>query len=288
MAKSYTIKSTMNYSMFTRSDRNRNTKFKKHRLLERSMKKHGFMECFPIVVFRHEGVGLIVKEGQHRLALAQKLGLPVWYIETDRDFDIAEINCTGRGWSIDDFAEMWANLGLEDYQTGIEFAKRHQISLGRSFALLAGTTGYGNIKDAFTNGEFVIKDQDWADRVANLYSQMVALSKNLRNDHFLCACMAVCRVKGFDHDRLVSGSEKCRDKLLSYSKSDSYLVMIEELYNFRRQNLVDIKNKAVMEMRSRQLNGKLLKKDKQEKPIGIDESVEEYLKESEVEVDVLS
>jgi len=87
--------------------------------------------------------------------------------------------------------------------------------------------------------------------VAALYVPLVGLSKAVRNDHMLSACMAVCRVPDFDAKRLLSGAEKCRDKLVSYSTRDAYLDLLETLYNFSRSKLVGLKATAMMAMRDR-------------------------------------
>ena len=69
------IQATKNYRMFKRSGENRTPRLEGPKRFEQSMKKYGFLPCFPIVRQR-VGKDLIVKEGQHRLAFAERWGSP--------------------------------------------------------------------------------------------------------------------------------------------------------------------------------------------------------------------
>ncbi len=246
------IQVTKNYRLFERhSCENRPVDAKKHRRLQESMKLYGFLRCFPIVVTRGKDGLMIVKDGQHRLMFAEALGLPVYWIEEDVDFDVAVVNSAAKGWALRDFAEKHAANGLKDYSEGIEFSQQHGLPLGTSFALLAGTTTFSNCQDAFMGGIFEVKDRPWANAVAGIYSPMVFLCPETKNARFIEACMGVCRVEGFDPKRLLGNAERCRDKLVSYSTRDAYLDMLEKIYNFNQRRLVGLKAQAVMAMRGR-------------------------------------
>lgn len=246
------ILNTRNYRLFqTSSGENRPLDIKKHRKLEESMKRYGFLEEFPIIVHRNGGDQLIVKEGQHRLAIAEKLGLPVYYVESKTDFDVAQINTTPINWIPRDYAQKHAANGIKAYEEGLAFADRYALPVGLAFALLSGTISFANFKDQFVNGTFKIKDRTWADAVAGVYAPLSIMSKAVKNNKMLEACMAVCRVDGFDPARLLRNAERCREKLVAYSTREAYLEMLEEIYNFRHQKLVGLKAAATMAMRER-------------------------------------
>lgn len=242
---------TKDYRLFGGSDENRPLDIKKHRKLEQSMAKYGFLPCFPVVCFRNADKKLIIKDGQHRLAIAETLGLPVYWIEETIDFDIAVINCTPKTWALRDYAQKYAASGIKAYQEGIDFCDENHLSIGFGFSLLAGTTSFGNIKSPYVDGEFKIKDRAWANAVVGIYVPMIGLSSAIRNDRFIEACMAVCRVEIFDAKRLLHNAERCRDKLVSYSTREAYLDMLEQVYNFGRNKLVGLKAEATMAMRDR-------------------------------------
>lgn len=246
------ILNTRNYRMFERhSGENRPLDIKKHKGLMESMKKYGFLEVFPIVVYRNGSDQLIVKDGQHRLAIAETLGLPVFYVEDKTDFDVAEANIAVIRWQLRDFAEKYAANGIKSYQEGLEFSEQHKLPIGVTFALLAGTISYTNIDEQFISGAFKVKDRTWAEAVAGIYGPLVALSKEVKGTKMIEACMAVTRVADFDARRLLKGAERCREKLVSYSTRDANLDMLENIYNFHRSQLVALKINAITAMRER-------------------------------------
>jgi hypothetical protein len=245
------IQCTKNYRLFARSGDNREVNLKKHKKLYESMKRYGFLPCFPIVCVRNGIEPRIVKDGQHRLAIAEELGLPVYYIDEPTDFDVAVINCTAKVWTLRDYADKYAHQGNTAYAAGVEFSSRHGVPLGLGFALLAGTTGFTNIQNAFVSGEFKIRDELWAECVGSTYAALIDISPSLKSVRFLEACMGAARVNGFDAGRLIHNAKQCREKLVSYSTRDAFLDMMEYVYNFKRQKTVPLKFLAIQAMRDR-------------------------------------
>jgi hypothetical protein len=245
------INCTKDYRLFQRSSKNRNTDAKKHKRLFKSMSLYGFLKSFPIVCERNASKQLIIKDGQHRLAIAESLGLPVYYVIEDVDFDIALVNSTAAKWNTKDYAQNWAARGVEDYATGLKFASEHRIPIGISFTMLAGNTNFSNISQDYYDGKFTVKDHKWANDVVSIYGPIRAMNPGLKSDRFLAACMAVCRVDAFVPKRLLKNAERCRDKLVRYSTRDAYLDMLEEVYNFGTKTLFPLRISALTAMRER-------------------------------------
>ena len=251
-----TITATTNYRLFTVSDENRPRNAKRHRHLRESMQEYGFLASFPIVCRRDKSGALVVKDGQHRLMFAEELGLPVYYTVESIDFDIAKVNTTPKIWSLGDYAQKWAAHGAQPYIDGLEFADRFGLPLGTAFALLGGTTSFSNVSAAYISGKFKIKDRAWAESVAILYGGLTAISRTAVTKRCIEACMAVCRVEGFDPQRLIAGAQRNREALVAYSTRDGYLDMMETVYNFGRRQLVPLKINAIQAMRERLPIGK--------------------------------
>lgn len=253
------IRGTYDYAKFARdAEDNRSLSLKDHRNLVHSMKKYGFLICFPIVCLQNGDGVLIIKDGQHRWAIAELLGLPVYYVVVKTDFDTAEVNSTSKLWSISTYYQKYVLRGFKAYQELKEFVEKHQLesNLGIAIALLAGQTSYSNVKESFCNGQYKIKDRAWADDVASLHSQLLALSPNMRGVKCVQACMALCRVPEFDSKRLLTNSGRCRDKLVAFRNRDAYLVMFEEIYNYGRHEEIGLKAMAVMAMKERRAANK--------------------------------
>jgi hypothetical protein len=245
------IQSTRNYRLFKRSDENRVVDIKKHKALMNSMKEYGFLKCFPIIAHRNGAKQLTVKDGQHRLTIAEILNLPVHWIEDDSDFDIAAINSTAKVWQVGDYAMKFAANGVQSYQEAIEFATEHNIPLTIACGLLAGQSAWRHMKHGFTRGQFKITHRDWAESVVSVYGPLCQMSRDVRNVRFLQACMAACRVTEFEPQRLLQNAKRCREKLVSYSTREAYLDMLEDIYNFGRAKLFGLKAAAQMVMRDR-------------------------------------
>ncbi len=246
------IQATKNYRLFSHSDQNRPFDLKKHQSLVDSMKEYGFLPEYPVIAARNGKGSLELKDGQHRLAIAETLGLPVFWIEASKDFDVAKVNTAQKPWVPRDYAEMFSKQGNKSYQDGLEFAEKNNLPIGIAFSLLAGTSGFANIKKPFYSGTFKIKDRAWAESVADIYCPLVEIAReNLRNARFVAACMGVCRVEGFDGKRLLTNAERVRERLKAYATQDAYLDMLEDIYNFGRKQLVGLKSAATMAMRER-------------------------------------
>ena len=245
------LQATKDYRLFHRSTANRPLNPGKHKRLLKSMQDYGFLPCYPLVCMRNGQKSLVILDGQHRLAFAESLGLAVYFLVLENAIDIAKVNSTQEKWNTRNFAETYAAQGKIAYRDGLEFAERHGIAVGIAFGMLAGTTSWNNIATEYYGGTFIIRDKEWAETVGSIYSQIVATAPRVRNARLLEACMAVARVNGFDSQRLLSGVDRCREKLVAYATRDAYLEMLEEVYNFGRKSLVGLKIAAIQAMRDR-------------------------------------
>lgn len=252
------VNATKDYRLFTRTGDNRDLDVKKHKRLLKSMKEYGFLPCFPIVCVRTKSGKLNVKDGQHRLAIAEMLGIQVFWVETTEDFDVATINSTSIIWKLRDYCKRFADDGIKSYQEALEFSDLHSVPIGLAISILGGTVSFTNVSIAFYDGKFEVVDRELADKFASIYVPFVSLNRVLRNARFIEACIAVCRVKNFDVNRLVSNAGRCREKLVQFASRDAYLEMLEAIYNFKRSNLVGLRAEATMAMRARNpANGKM-------------------------------
>lgn len=249
---------TKDYRLFARSVENRPLCPEKHKRLRKSMEKRGFLPCFPVACHRNGDKHLIVDDGQHRIAFAETLGLPVYYTVLDDPLDIAEVNSTTVIWVTRNFAEKFAANGKKAYVEGLEFADRHGIPVGTAFCLLAGTFSWSNISRSYYDGDFKIVDRAWAEAVATIYAAIVHNSARCRSARLIEAVMAVTRVEKFDVQRMLANVDRCREKLVPFATKEAYLDMLETVYNYGRKTLVGLKVAAINAMRERnaaKLNG---------------------------------
>ena len=144
--------STTDYSIFEAAPNNRDVKNTKK--LEASFRKHGFIPAYPLHVSRIDGK-LIVKAGHHRLTVATKLGLPVYYVISNDSLSIAEETVSTTPWTIKDFAISHERAGGKDYSDVMEYHERTGIAIGMCIAMLGGEMAAGGNKiTAFKRGDY--------------------------------------------------------------------------------------------------------------------------------------
>lgn len=257
--RSKAIHKTDDYGKFALDDDNREVDLTRRKRLIDSMKKHGFIASFPVVCTQGENNKLNVKDGQHRLAVAKMLKIPVYYSIEDVDFNIAEINNTPKNWSPGDYAQLWNKKGVKDYAELLEFQERYGLTITMSINILVGqSTGNGGNLQAFRQGEFRIRNREFAERVAYTYSSLAKMSKQVRNNQFQTAVSALCLVDKFDPDRLIRNAGKCTERLRSCSTRDAYMQDLEDIYNYGvpSRRLVALKIEAVRELAKRTRSGR--------------------------------
>ena len=245
---------TSNYKLFTFEKGNRDIDTSKHNVIKKILTEQGFRKSMPIVCIRGKNKKLIVKDGQHRLRIAEELGIKVWYSVEDTDFDTAEMNNSQVPWTPIDYAKKWADLGHNDYVIGIKFFRAWNLPITKAFQILCGEK---NSRDAnrsqdFRSGKFKIHDYEKANEIASLYTSMVAMSSNLKTARFLEAIMCISSLDGFDPARLLHKSKLQRNLLVSYSTREAFVDMIENVYNYKAQKLVPL---AIMVRQSMQNKG---------------------------------
>lgn len=245
------ILSTTNYSLFELLDKNRSIKVEEHRELWESMQHYGFLIDYPISVRREPNGKLYIKDGQHRFTFAQRLNLPIFYIEGKVDYDVARVNSTIVKWNTGDYAESKAHQGIESYQELKEFVEEFQMPVGITAAMLSGTVSFTNIKKQFKCGGFKIKDRHFAERVGRLFRSFVLINKKTDSVRLIEALAAVCRVQAFDDAHLLHRADQNRSLVIQCGTKDSYMDMIERIYNFRSKQPFPLKFEAQQAMKAR-------------------------------------
>lgn len=245
------ITQTTDYRLFRSSIDNRDLDIQKHKKLEKSLKLYGFLRSCPIIVRRDKSGVFIVVDGQHRLAIAERLGIAVWYVEEIVEFDIALLNNAVVKWTFKNYVHNFAKRGHKQYEELLQFADTHQIPLQIATCLLGGTLTFSNIREAFYRGDFRVKERARATMVVRIYAAFKAVCNTLTSVRLIEAIVAASRIDGFDPNRLTDNLANCRDKLHSYSTRDGFLDMLEDIYNFRKKTVVPLKFNALQAMRDR-------------------------------------
>lgn len=250
MSGSVKIQVTKDYSLFGMVAKNRPLNLSRRKALRASMQSHGFIPAYPIHVVRVNG-RLMVQDGQHRLAVAQELGLPVFYVVCETECDIAAINNTQKPWNMNDYAGCFRAEGNPNYAELMEFCSQHHISTSIAVGMLGNQSHARNLLNAFKRGDFRVRSREKADRVANLYNQIGELNPSIKTKFFIGALMAAVLIQDFDDAQLLRGAQRMPEMLKKYGTREGYLDMIENLYNFGRKTKRAIRIEAENALRSR-------------------------------------
>jgi hypothetical protein len=225
------LKTTKDYALFHLSDTNRGISPRHIRKIKTSMEMYGWIPAFPMLV-KPATKGLEVVDGQHRLTVSKDLDIPVWYVEIDRDFDVAGINNGAEAWRISDYCNCFVNSGKYAYVEVMEFAEKHGLGICDAAGLLAGTIRFTNVSREFKDGSYQITDREHADKVANIYSGLRAAFRCPVNQSLFYAIVAISRVDSVDIQRLIKNAERNPDRFIKCSTRDSALKMLEDVYNY--------------------------------------------------------
>ena len=234
--KNVRVQYTNNYSKFKKIHSNRSLKTGILNKIERSMIENGLM-LDPIKV----NEDWEVVDGQHRLHMAQELGLGIYYIVLKGigKKEMITQNSTGSMWNLRDFLGTYVKDGNPNYIKIQKFMYEFPMfSITDSCVFLNG--GNQNIKgDTFRDGMYVAGSLNTARELAmNVmklkdvyplgYTRTVfvrtLLSTNLRN-------------KDFTMEEFVKKSKVVPNEYFQI-KGDrkGYKRMIEDIYNYKRRS----------------------------------------------------
>ncbi len=222
------VLSTTSYGLFNRVVGNREVDAGKIKRLETSILEHNLLHLFPIIVDKNYSV----YDGQHRLKVAEKNNLEIYYIIDEElvPSDIIRTNSNKWNWSINDYLEHWIELGKEDYVILKNFTQNYNLSPSLSMVLL-GTLHHSIV--LFKQGRFVVKNVNEAIYLAEIINRLKPYcEKGVWKDREFVFALVTCSKK-IKLEKLVDQASKYTHKLQRRSNLRDYLLQFQDVYNFR-------------------------------------------------------
>lgn len=168
-----TINSTSEYSKFKILKGNREISRVYLKRLVKSIKADNRLASNPIIINEKWEV----VDGQHRLQAAQALELPIYYVVAPHGSlnTIHLLNATVRKWTITDYLDSYAKLGIPAYieikniiaQSPKVFSPSTLIGV-----LERGRISNGGASKTFTDGTYTIKHKDVYLKIVDYYNQL--------------------------------------------------------------------------------------------------------------------
>ncbi len=251
------LKVTKDYDLFETHEFNRPL-HRNPQLLE-SMKKHGFMPSSPIQCVRSGNGKLKVIRGHHRLDIAKRLGLKVWYVVDDTNTDIFDLEGGYQQWNALDFCVARAKAGDAACEEILRFKEIHKLTIGSVTSLLGGeSAGSFNKMAAMKKGKFKIKDTKHAYDVVEITDLCLKLGIPFATSAaFVAAVSLACRVHVFDREKFKKRLALDSARMRRRSTRNDYLEEIETLYNHgARDKRIQVKFLALESAKSRSKRSK--------------------------------
>lgn len=233
---SHQIYSTKDYENFYILEGNRDIKAGHVERLVKAIEKQNLLSANPMIV--NENGDVI--DGQHRLAAAEQLGIPVFFIvvpgltvET-----VATLNSNKSNWSTADYlASHKDGSNPEPYLFVEELAAKFNLSIPQALSLL----GYQNrdIGSNFKQGLLSNATED-AKKVANVAGALITqlleqgvAKPEVTNRKFVTALVNVVKSNEFDAAMMSIKLKKHAGKIQPCTKVEEYQKILINIYNYK-------------------------------------------------------
>lgn len=223
------IQKTKEYKKFKYLPWNRDIDAKKLKELCNKMALNNLTKDLPVLVDKK----MQVLDGQHRISACKELGLPVWYKVADKATvnDIAFMQ-TNAKWQPKDYIKFWKVKGNRNYILFDKFIKKFELPVNTALEVI-GDRHRKRID--LQNGQLKFNETNFHDGCHLVYKiyDFAPIFKHYKNRSFMRAMSTIMSFKQYDHKRM-----KSKASLVPFSRrgdTDSYIAMIEEVYNYRAQ-----------------------------------------------------
>lgn len=239
------LKSTRDYTIFELHELNR--PLHDDPVLFESMKKHGWLPSSPAQVIQSGPGRYKVVRGHHRLDIAKRLKIAVWYVVDETTTDPWDLEGCRSAWTLSDFAVGKAANGDKHLQAVLEFKRKHGITLLSAASLLGGESAGSNNKARLikTGGFKVADDLSHAKRVVAVVDKLRDLGIEFAGSAaFVSAISRLIWVPEFEPDILIHKVRLNKSLLEKRGTVEKYLDVIESTYNFAAKKPIPLAFRA--------------------------------------------
>lgn len=234
---------TRDYSKFERLKFNRKVDSKKVNKLKKIVAAGGAeFKNYPILVNK---AGQII-DGQHRFAVCEQLGLPIYFIVSDTQVDISRLarnNTVQDKWNAETFLNAYADQRIESYVLCRRFRNTHIIGdkkLSVRIAMELLSTDRESCKQ-FGEGGFKVTRYEEAEELANMLKDF---EKYIDLRAVLSPVMARCmqslyKHEEYDHKQMVDNMALIgAERFMLMQKVKDQLRNLEDIYNYKKHKNV--------------------------------------------------
>lgn len=245
---------TNDLSVFNQIKGNRPPNPQHVRRLCASINTYGILQN-PIIV--NENMDVI--DGQHRLLAAKEANSGVFFIIV-KGYKLGEVqvlNLNQKNWTKKDFLEGYADMGIEPYVKLRNFTRRNSdFNITNCIALCQNSNNASNTsisqkyrkdgreykqKEVFEEGTWLGKDFELAQEWANKLKMIKPYYNGYKRSTFVGAMIGLFKHSNFDFFEFLNKLKKQTQKLDDCSNVSQYRLLIEDIYNYRRRDKVNLR-----------------------------------------------
>lgn len=235
MAMSH-VHTTTDYGLFKSIDGNRNLNLLHLNRLRNSMRQR---PLFTIITV-NEHYQII--DGQHRFEVSKELNLPIYYVIC-KGYGLEEVhvmNANSKTWTADDYLEGYCNMGKSHY---IEYAKfKNKYGFGhRECMNILGGSHDGDMFKNFYNGTFKIVNMKKAVEFAEKLQLISQYYEGWARRCFVNAMVTIMKKPEFEFMEFLNKLRLVPSALTDCATVSQYITLIEEIYNYRRRDKVNLR-----------------------------------------------
>ncbi len=244
MASFRQVHTTTDYSMFKPIDGNRN----KNRLHLARLKQSMLENYLFTVIIVNEKYEII--DGQHRFECIKELELPLHYIMC-KGYGLSEVqrlNANAKTWNADDYLEGYVNMGIQDYVVYKEFKEKYDIGHGECLALLSGSkyTPPGNSQKVtqrtlFYDGKFKADYLFDAEDIMDKILLIAPFYSGYKRRSFIQTMMILLKNENFEFTEFLQKLKMQPTALQDCTTIQQYKMLIEEIYNYKRRDKINLR-----------------------------------------------
>jgi hypothetical protein len=230
------VHTTTDYFLFKPIDGNRNKNLLHINRLKKSIKEN---YLFTIITVNEK---YQIIDGQHRFDVIKELALPLHYVVCT-GYGLNEVhilNQNSKTWNADDYLEGYCKLGYKDYLIYKEFKDTYKIGHNECMYLL-GTTSRIAPNVSFYEGSFKIKNLRKATETIEKIFLIAPYYEGYKRRSFINSIISLLDNPIFEFTEFLQKLKIQPTALQDCTNIGQYKTLIEEIYNFKRREKVNLR-----------------------------------------------
>lgn len=230
------MKHTTDYDIFGEITSNREVNAKHVRKLVAEIERKNLLHVNPILV--NEQMQVI--DGQHRLAAARILGVPIYYLQDTgiQKEDIALLNSNKKNWNAMDYINYHGAEKRPGFDVLAKFIIQNPLMQVSTVIKLLNPDGKRN-SDHIREGRIDVSNLPQAIAIAGFCKWLRNYYDAAYEDRIVSAIRKIFDADGFDEEQLVAKIEGQPRSLVPVINAKQALEMFTEIYNYnQKKNLI--------------------------------------------------